>query len=125
MISNELNNLLSLIAATIFADRHVYDSEVEAFIQATFQLKAVGESEPKLQESSLLDWYESNNNDIRQKLSTPYFKDWYYELLESLSHLEDKVSILDVMRKISSADGEVHISERALITLAERHWGLR
>ena len=121
MTSTDVNNILNLIAATIFADKHVYDSEIEAFVKTTSKLN-LGQD---LSETQLSNWYEANKSNIRQKLASPFFKDWFYELLDQLSEIPDKASIINVMREVSKADGEVHISERALITLAERHWGMR
>ena len=118
------NDILSLIAATIFADKRVYASEVETFLSASSKLKVLQDSKPALSEARLLAWYELNKDDIRQKITTPYFKDWFYQLLEQLSDVDDKQSILDVMHDISRADGSVHVSERALIALAKRFWGM-
>lgn len=124
MTSTEQNNILSLIAATIFADKRVYASEIEVFGKATAKLKALQESKPKLSETKILVWYEMNKDDIRRKITAPYFKDWFYDLLEQLSDVQDKQSILDIMQKISLADGDVHVSERALMALAKRYWGI-
>ena len=118
------NDVLSLIAATIFADKRVYDSEVETFLTASSKLKILKDAKPKLSKSHLRKWYESNKDDIRGKITTPYFKDWLYQLLENLSEVPDKQPILDVMHDISLADGSVHVSERTLITLAKRFWGV-
>ncbi len=153
MTPDEFDNVLSLMAAIIFADKQVYDSEVTTFLQSVSQLnfeqdfnpatscqltvtptlcieeaaqenteRALGRS---ISTSEISEWYEDNNGRIRETLSTPYFKDWFYGLLDQISHLPNKEKILSVMRDISKADGKVHVSERALITLAERHWGMR
>lgn len=123
-MQTKTTHILSLIAATIFADKRVYATEIDAFLTSTVNLKVLQRLEPKLSEARLLNWYEMNKGDIREKLTTPYFKDWFYEMLDLLSDVPDKTSILNSMRNVSNADGEVHVSERALITLAERHWGL-
>ena len=123
-MSPEQNDILSLIAASIFADKRVYASEIEAFVKASAELAALEGLKPKLSEAMLLSWYEQNKDDIRRKIATPYFKDWFYDLLARLSHVSDKRSILDAMQKISLADGTIHVSERALITLAKRYWSM-
>lgn len=123
-MSAEHNNILSLIAATIFADRRVLDSEIQAFVRTTAKLKLLQNSKPALTEGLILDWYETNRDDIFKTVKAPYFKDWFYDLLDKLSGLEEKDVIIDIMKKISRADGSVHVSERALFTLAKRHWGL-
>ena len=121
---NPLDSVLNLIAATILADKRVYASEVEVFIKQSSRLKLIRRLDPKISEAKLLSWYELNKDSINDRLSTPYFKDWFYATLDQIAELPDKQTILDVMRKISAADDDVHVSERALITLAERYWKL-
>jgi len=124
MFTTEQNNILSLIAATIFADKRVFASEIEAFVKAARNLRPLRRSKNAPSEADILLWYETNKPDIQGKISTPYFKDWYYDLLEKLSDIPEKNSILEVMQEVSRADGSVHVSERALMMLAKRHWGL-
>ena len=121
---NPLDSVLNLIAATILADKRVYASEVEVFIKQSSRLKLIRRLDPKISEAKLLSWYELNKDSINDRLSTPYFKDWFYATLDKIAELPDKQTILEVMRKISAADDDVHVSERALITLAERYWKL-
>ena len=124
MMHIDLHNTLSLIAATIFADTHVYASEIDVFIKSALKLKFARRLEAELSEEKLSAWFEMNKTAISDKLSTPYFKDWLYDLLEQLKAIPEKESILDAMQKVSYADGKVHISERTLMTLARQHWKL-
>lgn len=119
---NPLNSVLNLIAATILADKRIYASEVETFLRETNTLGLIRELDPNITEMQLLQWYEFNKDAIESNLSTPYFKDWLYSILEQLSSVEHKETILSVMKKIAKADNEVHVSEQALITLTERYW---
>lgn len=121
-MSPEQNDILSLIAASIFADKRIYESEIEAFVKASSELQTVNAVSLSLSEVELLKWYEVNKDEISQKVSAPYFKDWFYELLTRLSGVQDKQPILDAMQKISIADGSVHVRERALMTLAKSFW---
>lgn len=123
-MASDHENVLSLIAATIFADQRVYDSEVHVFAKSTAKLKLLKMAKPRLTENRILVWYEANKDNILQKVKTPYFKTWFYDLLEQLSDVEDKEQIIEIMQKVSRADGSVHVSERALFTLAKRYWGL-
>lgn len=120
----EHNYILSLIAATIFADHRVLDSEVQMFVKATAGLKVLQNAKPKLTEDKILAWYDSNKEEIRQKVKAPYFKDWFYDLLDKLSDVQEKDVIVEIMQKISLADGSIHVSERTLFTLAQRYWNL-
>lgn len=124
MYSDEIENTLCLLAATIFADRRVFSEEITAFVEGTARLKIIREAQPKLTQTDLLLWFEANSPDIKTKMTTPYFKDWFYELLDKLSGFKDKEALLSIMREISKADNHVHVKERALFSLAARHWGI-
>lgn len=124
MFSDEQNDVLSLLAATIFADKHVYVSEIDMFTGVVLELTSLSQTTPELSEAKVLTWYEMNKDDIRQKVIAPYFKDWFYSLLDRISKVEDKPAILTAMEKISLADGSVHVGERTLIMLAKQHWKL-
>ena len=121
---NPLNSVLNLIAAAIMADKRVFASEVEVFVKEASQLEIVQRLDPVMSEAKLLEWYELYKDAIEANLKTPYFKDWYYSLLKQISALPDKEQMLEVMRKISAADDEIHVSERALVRLAERYWDM-
>ena len=121
-MKSELKDILSLFAATVFADKRVFATEIDVFIKTTSKLKIVTHLAPKISEAKLLAWYEMNKDEIRKKLEMPYFKDWFYDLLERLKDIPDKSEILETMHAISLADGEIHVSERALMTLSERYW---
>lgn len=121
-MKNELKDILSLIAATVLADKRILTSEVDVFMTSTRQLDIVNQLEPTITEAKLKAWFERNKNDISQKLATPYFKDWLYEVLDRLKDVPNKAPILKVMQEISIADQDVHVSERTLIALSERYW---
>ena len=121
-MANTLDDILSLLAASIFADKRILSSELDAFVEAGQNLDAAAMRGADLSEAALRVWYEQHNPGIRAKMATPYFKDWFYELLARLSDLPGKRKILEAMLFISRADGQVHVSERALITLAAQYW---
>jgi len=123
-MSPEHDKILNLIATTIFADQRIHDSEVQVFAKAAAKLKLLQNARPELTEERILAWYENNKDNIFQHVKAPYFKDWLYDLLEQLSDVEGKESIIQIMEDISRADGSVHVSERALFTLAKRYWGI-
>ena len=86
--------------------------------------KAYSEYESRVacfSEAKLRAWYKMIDEEVRIKLVTPYFKDWFYRVLDNLNEIPNK----DTMLRNSVADGSVHISERGHIALAERYWNLR
>lgn len=116
--------LLSLLASAIFADKRTYASEVTMFVKSAKRLQAAGHLDPKLSEAAILMWYEVNKDAIRQKMVQPHFEAWFYQILDKLAYISEKRLILEVMCDIAEADGDVHVSETALIALAARRWRL-
>ena len=123
MFSKTTHDVLTLLAVTVFADKHVYSSEIKEFINVAKTLPHCQNPDDKLSEARLLAWFEQNRLELKSLHASQAFEDWLLSLLERLSGLKDKTSLLQAMRLIARADGEVHISETALITLAKYYWG--
>lgn len=124
MISDELHDVLSLLAATIFADKRVFATEIESFMKMAGKIQRLRGGDERLSEAKLLSWFDSNVDIIRGKLLSPAFESWFYETLERLDSLADKQALINIMLDIAKADDEFHISEKALIILTAQHWNL-
>jgi len=53
MISDELQNLLSLLAVTIFADKRVFAQEIETFLKTAESITEIRNVEETLSEAKL------------------------------------------------------------------------
>lgn len=124
MISQELNDLLSLLAATIFADKRVFAEEIETFMGVANRLVDARETETNLSEADLLGWFEANKDRVRASITAPEFETWLKQCLARLDHIDDKHVVLNIMTDIANADSEFHVSEKALIVLTSRYWDL-
>lgn len=119
---NDTENILSLLAATILADKRIHDAEVETFASGVTQLTNSLNIELDCSEASIPTWFDRHKSNIREKTVSPYSKDWICEILEGLSHIENKQAILAVMKDIAKADNHVHVSERSLVAFTQRYW---
>ena len=124
MLSKDIDNLLSLLALMIFADKRVHKDEEKAFVLLTDKLQAAREIEPRLSEAKILMWYEMNKARLKAVMDAPNFETWLYERLDALKPMPNKLPVLSVLCDIASADREVHVSEKALITLAAQRWDI-
>ena len=124
MLSREIDDLLSLLALMIFADKRVLENEISAFVRLADKLQVAREIEPKLSEAKLSVWFETNKEQLQAVLTRDDFETWLYERLDRLKPLPDKISILAVLCDIASSDGEVHVSEKALIKLTADRWNI-
>ena len=109
---NDVDNILSLLAATVVVDQRVYEEEVAAFISGVKRLSAEGLFKVNLSYDKIRTWLDAHQDDIRKNVISPFFKEWVAALLDRIPHIENKSSILAVMNDIAKADGRVHISER-------------
>jgi len=124
MISEELHDLLSLLAATIFADKRVFAQEIETFLKAAEDIREIRNTNETVSEAKLLSWFDANADNIRNKLQTPEFESWFYACLDRLGELDDKQALMSIMQDIAKADDDFHISEKALIVLTASYWNL-
>ncbi len=124
MTSQEMDDLLCLLTAVIIADKHTYAQEIQALLREMAKLQSILNVEPVWSEAKILMWYELNKSDVRNQALGPYLKSWLYERVNRLASTENKSAILEAMRQIALADGEIHVSERALMVLTARQWVL-
>ncbi len=124
VITPELDDLLSLLVLMIHADKRVVKDEIATFTRLTDKLQAARNVEPRLSPARLLSWYGENTDFIAEKMESPDFETWFYERLEALDHIEDKLPILCLLCDIASSDGVIHVGEIALIKLVAEHWEL-
>jgi len=116
----DTENILNLLAATILADKRIRDVEIESFATGVTQLTSSLNIEIDVSEANITSWFDMHKEEIRKKSISPYSRDWICEILENLSHLENKQVILKIMRDIAKSDAQFHISERSLISFAQR-----
>lgn len=124
MTSQIMDDLLCLLMAVIVADKRVFAEEVQALLTEAAKLQLNLKVEPKWSEAKFLMWYELNKTSVKQQALGPNLESWLYERVNRLADIEEKPVILEAMRQIALADGEIHVSEQALIVLTARQWVL-
>ena len=122
--SQRIEDLLCLLMAVIVADKRVYAEEIQTFLKEAGKLQKTLDIEPHWSEPKILMWYELNKTAVKEQALGPNLEPWLYERVNRLAGIENKAAILEAMRQIAIADGELHVSERALIVLTARQWVL-
>ena len=122
MFNKQVNGVLTLIALSIFADKRVLSSEITAFIKSAEQINKNVRSEIPITEAKLLMWFETNRLHLRERvnLRPAGFKHWFDTVLEDVAEYKDKLFLMEMIDLISNADGELHISEKALMVLVDK-----
>ncbi len=122
MFNRQVDAVLNVIALSIFADKRVLSEEISAFVESADLLQSKLHSDILISETKLLLWFELNRTELQSKmqLGSSAFQHWFEDLLLELPAMSNKRFITDIVGRISNADGELHISEKALGVMLNR-----
>ena len=126
IIEPEIQDILTILAVGVFADKRVFSSEIQVFTESAMHAVLPNRDMTAPSGAKALLWFEQNKDEIRAKFDGPRadFDAWLIPILERLAGKVDQEGLLQFLEKISLADEELHISEEALIVLVKRVWGL-
>ena len=125
MFSRTINNILTILALTVFADKRVFADEIKSFINSARTLEALNNLDVDLSPAKLLVWFETNREDLKARMDAgASFERWLTPILDDLIDHPDRHAILNRMINISKSDGEVHVSEKALMVIAAKRWNI-
>ena len=116
-MENDVEDVLTVLALMVHADKRVFAEEIDAFMSAAQLICASAFNGMKPSEAVLLFWFELRRDDIKRKLRDPSFDTWFNALLARVSKLPRLDLIIDGLQSIAEADNEIHISEHALLVL--------
>jgi len=126
MLDTELEDILTVLAVGVYADKRIFASEIQAFTRSVSSVALSRRENSTVTGAQALLWFEMNKDEIRDKFEgpRPEFDAWIIPILERVSehgNIDELIGILDI---ISVADDEFHISEKAFIVLVQKIWGL-
>ena len=70
MFTETIDNILKLLAVTVFADKRVFADEIDTFINSTTSLDALDNSEIDLSPDKLLVWFETHRDGLKTHMKT-------------------------------------------------------
>lgn len=117
-------DLLTLLAIAVHADKKIYASEIEAFVSVALRVLDVESVDTKEFEQALHAWFDHNRDTVKAKLNAADFENWFVDLVDSLIEVSNKKEILDSLEEISRADEDEHVSEKALVVLTAQRWNV-
>ncbi len=125
-IKEIMQDIMTVLAVGIFADKKIHSSEIKVFIESVSRVKLSNHALPMISEAKALTWYEMNKDIVRDKFAGPRseFDGWFVPILTQVGKHADKDAFMKLLDKIFIADNELHISETALSVLIRRVWGL-
>ena len=127
MIDTELEDILTVLAIGVYADKRIFASEIQAFTRSVSGVELSKRENSKVSGAQALMWFERHKDDIRAKFDgpRPEFDAWIVPILERVSEHGNIDELIRLLATISVADDEFHISEKAFIVLAKKVWGAK
>ena len=124
MIDTELEDILTVLAIGVYADKRIFASEIQAFTRSVSGVELSKRENSKVSGAQALMWFEMHKDEIRAKFDgpRPEFDAWIVPILERVSEHGNIDELIRLLDTISVADDEFHISEKAFIVLAKKAW---
>jgi hypothetical protein len=125
MLNSEIQDILTVLAVGIYADKKVHSSEVQSFTRSVSQVSLSKNDDVTISGAKALLWFEQNRDEISAKFDGPQkeFDAWLIPILERVAQHAKTDELLRLLDDISIADDELHISEVAFIVFVKRIWG--
>lgn len=121
-VAADVDCVLELLAITMFADKQVLASEIQAFVEIVLRLQRDNTLSTNMSEAKIILWYELHKEELTRVMQHDVFESWIEERIHKLRDFPDKHLLLRAIDEIAIADGEKHISEKALHVLTARKW---
>ena len=126
MIETEMQDILTVLAIGVYADKRIFASEIQAFTRSVSGVELSRRENSKVSGAQALMWFELQKDDIRAKFDgpRPEFDAWIIPILQRVAEHGNIDELIGLLDTISVADDEFHISEKAFIVLVKKVWGI-
>ena len=126
LLDRKTNDILTVLAVGVFADKKVHSSELQVFIRSVSGVRLSKLKLPEVSETKALAWFEVNKPTIRKMFDGPNaeFNAWFVPILERVGEHANKDELLHLLNLIFIADDENHSSEMAMMALVKHVWEL-
>jgi len=125
MASVNWDDIFTLLAVTIVADKRIYKEEVESFTAQIAHLNSVVPAGNRLALNTALEWFKRHHKEIAEKTHNPKADLYITRLIKRLANSSLHSELLGAMYAVSLSDSDFHVQERSLMDLAAGLWGVR
>jgi len=124
MIEPEFEDILTVLAVGILADKKIISTEIQVFIRSVSSVQLSTLDLDRVSGAMALSWFEMNKDFIREKFDGPRsdFDAWLVPILERIREHVEKEEFMKLLNEIFLADDELHISESAMMVLVNMVW---
>jgi len=118
------NDIFTLLAMVIIADKRVYKEEVDTFVDSAMKIKAAVDDGTLITRDLVFEWFRGNRAEIMNDANSKQLNIKALSIIMSMKKFPHRKTVLRAMVAVSVADNEMHPTEESLITIAAAHWGL-
>jgi len=122
--SDELNNLLTLLAFVVLCDGKILPEEVAVFSKQSNLLAKRFSPNILFSEEMGESWFKSNLYTLKNLLSSDDRHVHIAKAVQKFSNFKHNIEIYYSMKRIALSDGEFHENERDVIEIASKLWNL-
>ncbi len=122
--AKEWEDVMTLLAMVILADRRVRDEEIQTFTDAIINLSDQYRPDWPFQTAMAEAWFKTNRVKIAQRISGPDGVENMWEAIQRVDGFAGREDLLASMLYIARSDNEFHRQEANLIRRACLLWGI-
>jgi len=121
-IDPQTKDVLQLLLFVITADSRILDEEVASFRDVSIGMKLTNSVGDPLSATWLSEWFTQNCESARAQSGQPETDSTLVHLFVRLKDWPNKIQLLDALCSVAASDGQIHLNEKVLITLAAAYW---
>jgi len=122
--SNELSDLLTLLAFVVLCDGKILPEEVDTFAKQSNLLAKRFAPDILFSEEMSQSWFKSNLGTTKKLLAGDDRHVHLAKAVQKFSDFNHKIEIFYSMKRIAHSDGEFHVKEKDVIEIASKLWKL-
>ncbi len=117
--------ILKLLGLIVVADRKIYKEEMDTFVAAVSELRAVIDPKICFTEQMARDWFRRNKWDLEEIIDNLSYDTAICEILAPIKSMPYKLDVISSMVRIAVSDGFYCDVEKTLIKKTCLYWNVR
>ncbi len=117
--------VLTLLGLIIVADKKTFQEEIDTFLEAAVELRAIIDPKLCFTKKMAHDWFKLNKPALEAIIDGPSHDTAICEILTPIKHMPFKLDVISCMVRIAVSDGKYCDVERGLIAKTCLYWKVR
>jgi hypothetical protein len=117
--------ILKLLGLIIVADKKTLKEEVDTFLDAVTELRAIIDPSICFTEKMAMDWFKLNKGELEEIIEGLAYDTALCEILAPIKSMPHKLDIISCMVRIAVSDGEYCDAEKGFIKKTCLYWNIR